>query len=1081
MNNGILIIGSSVAGLQAALDLANSGIPVHLTTSQPFLDHGDLWGVPQHLMTARTLEVLRHPLIKIWNNTEIQELDRNESGFRAKLRQFPRFVDLERCIACGDCIEVCPVTVPGTDRRAIFLNGQPGCMAIDRAGKAPCSGTCPGGIHVQGYVALIAQQRYQEANELILEALPFPSVCGRVCNHYCEANCTRGKVDEPLNIMALKRFVADWAYDHKETLVAKTINSPRKTPPPTNKKVAIIGAGPSGLTAGRDLVRIGHEVTVFDSAPKAGGMMRFGIPPHRLPTEQLDWEIRRIVDEGVKLVLNTRIDDIPGLIESGYDAVLIATGAHKAKKIPIKNSDHPDNWLSLDLLRQARMGDKIDLHGKKVVVLGGGNVALDSVRTAIRLGAAEVRMTCLEPRGEMPGFEWEIGVAEEEGVEVIPGRTFKEIVVVDDKITGVRCAEIDFRGFKDGRPDFDEKPDSEHVIPADLVIWAIGQEPDFEFLPPDGSIEIQPPLGICSDENMMSSMAGVFVSGDVRRGKTFFVIDAIGEGHHAARCMDRYLRGIEGLQEPALFPKVEYNVQESKKRFELSHAGRQSRVQIPAIPLKDRKNNFKEVDLTLSETEAIQEASRCLLCGPCSECLACVEVCKTGAIDHGQVGTLDNLQFNAVIYTDQDEGNAELILEDQGIYRIAANDPLLGSFAAAQAMQDSPALRHFLPLSKASQVHETPIRVGVFICQCGDPVEFGKISSIVDTQAIANRLKALPDVIHTQVLPFSCTPEAAQDIQTTIGRLGLERVVLAACSCCNIDQVCLSCTYQRVRCKENQGIFLTSDGLRPVPRQAPRPTLFEFVNIREQCAWVHRDDPQKATSKAVTLVTASVARAKAAPAKLAGARSIQKSAMILGHGPGGAGCQNTLAQLNVDAEKIELTPTQVNRAGGLYVIQHNEQTWRASTIVLAPKDQAEFEQQLAAFGRPRRRPRIKSIWGGLNTTRPGIFYIDPDMDSTSAGAAAAARVLAWIGRTESRPPTAAVVDPDRCRACETCINTCEYCAPELIEVKGRYTSWIDPAICVSCGTCAAHCPSGAIHAGCSTDAQLEAMLDAILT
>ena len=1080
MNNGTLIIGGSVAGLQAALDLANSGIPVHLTTSQPFLDHQSGQDIPKHWINARSLDVLRHPLIKIWNNSDIHELEQNESGFRANLRRTPRFVDLERCIACGDCIDVCPVTIPGTERKAIYLDGQPGCMAIDRAGKAPCSGTCPGGIHVQGYVALIAEKRYREAIELIFEALPFPSVCGRVCNHYCESNCTRGKIDESLNIMALKRFVADWAYDHKDA-----IHFPEDNPNPTHKKIAIIGAGPSGLTAARDLARIGHEVRVYDSLPAAGGMMRYGIPPHRLPTEQLDWEIQQIVDEGVELVLNTRVDDIPGLIENGYDAVLIATGAHKAKKIPIKNSDHPDNWLSLDLLRRARMGDEIDLLGKKVVVLGGGNVALDSVRTAIRLGAAEVCMTCLEPRGEMPGFEWEIGVAEEEGVEVYPGRTFKEIVVEKDKIIGVRCVEIDFRGFQDGRPDFEEIPNSEHILPADLVIWAIGQEPDYSFLPSDDSIETQPPLGIYSDGNMMSSMPGVFVSGDVRRGKTFYVIDAIGEGHQTARCIDRYLRGEEGMPEPVLHPKVEYNAEESEIRFEQSMAGRQARAQIPAIPLKERIRNFKEVDLPLSEEDAVKEANRCLLCGPCSECLACVDVCKTGAIDHNKLETQHSLQFNAVIYADPEAVFEDLsIPASQGMYRISSDDPLLGSSVAAQAMLDSASNRQSLPISMAPEVTETPTRIGVFVCQCGDPAESGKISSIVNIQMIADQATSQPDVIHTQVLPFSCTPEAAQEIQTAIDGQGLERVVLAACSCCNIDQVCLSCTYQRVRCKENQGLFLTANGLSglsPIPHLAPQSTLFEFVNIREQCAWVHQDNPQRATEKAISLVTATITRAKAAPAKLAGARSLEKSALILGNGPSGPHCQNMLAELNVDVETIALTPTQVSRAGGLYIVHHHEQTWKASTIVLAPTDQAQFEKMLAAFGRQRRQPQIDKSWGGLDTHRPGVYFIDPNLDAHIAGAAAAARVMAWIGRTESRPPTAAVVDLDRCRACETCIDTCEYCAPELIEIDGRYTSWIDPAICVSCGTCAAHCPSGAIFAGCSTDTQLEAMLDAILT
>jgi NADPH-dependent glutamate synthase beta subunit-like oxidoreductase/NAD-dependent dihydropyrimidine dehydrogenase PreA subunit len=1081
VNNGALIIGASEAGLQAALDLADSGIPVHLTTSAHFFDNAAAQPVSSYQMNVRALEVLRHPFVQVWTNTEVQELESDASGFRVNLRQRPRYVDLDRCIVCGDCTDVCPVTVPGTDRKAIFLDGQPGCMAIDRPGKAPCSGTCPGGIHVQGYVALIAQGRYQEAIELIRDAIPFPSVCGRVCNHDCETNCTRGKVDAALNIMALKRFVADWAYEHRDSLVPHTEKSGIDNTKPLDKKIAIIGAGPSGLTAARDLVRLGYTVTVFDALPNAGGMMRFGIPPHRLPTEKLDWEIQQIVAEGVELKLDTWVNDIPGLIKQGYDAVLIATGAHRAKKISLRNSNHPDNWLSLDLLRGARQGEEIDLNGKKVTVLGGGNGALDTARTAIRLGADQVRMACLETRGEMPGFDWEIGVAEEEGIKMCPGRTFKEIVVENNQIVGVRCMEIDFRGFQQGRPDFDEIPGTEHILPADIVIWAIGQEPNFSFLPHDGSIDTRFPFGIRSDENMMTTLAGVFVSGDVRRGKTFFVIDAIGEGRKAARSIDRYLRGDKAPQEPIPIPNVEFDSDKSRIRFKQSKASGRLRAQIPSLPLEERIGNFNEVDLTLSEEDALTEASRCLLCGPCSECLACVNVCKTGAIDHNQSEISQKFSVNAVIYAGRADEIAQVpFVESQHTFHVEPDDALLGSAVAFQAIQNAISARQQLPISVAPEFDGTPGRIGVFICQCGDEPASGKISAIVNTKTIQEHVSAEPDVLHAQVLPFSCTPIAAQTISTAVEAHALDRVVLAACSCCNIDQVCLSCTYQRVRSKDNLNLLKFAENNMRGTRLSITTAQFEFVNIREQCALVHHTDPPKATAKAATLVKAAIARAKSAPAKLAGARTIDKSAVVLGKGPAASLCENALRQLGVTVQHVDTHPDQIQRCGGLYTIHQDDLTWQASALVLSPTCKEEFEKQLTAFGRLRRRPQIQVAWGGLDTHRPGVFYIDPETNPPAAGAAAAARVFAWIGRSESRPPTAAIVDPDRCRACETCIDTCEYGAPELIEINERITSWIDPAICVSCGTCAARCPSGAISAGCSTDTQLEAMLDAIL-
>jgi len=410
------------------------------------------------------------------------------------------------------------------------------------------------------------------------------------------------------------------------------------------------------MTAALDMVRLGYGVTVFDALPVAGGMMRVGIPPHRLPTELLDWEIQQIVDEGVELRLNTWVDDIPGLLEgksdvhSGpYDAALIATGANKARKLAIRNSNHLDNWMSLDVLRKACLGEKIDLGGKKVVVLGGGNVALDTARTVIRLGADEVRMACLETRGEMPGFDWEVGVAEEEGIAMCPGRTFKEIVVEDGRIIGVRCTKIDFHGFKHGRPDYEEIPGSEHILPADIVVWAIGQGPDFSFLPYDGSINTRYPVGIETDNNMETTLPGVFCAGDVRRGVTFFVVDAIGEGHKVARSIDRYIRGEAGLPEPVLLPAVELNMDEIQAKFASGEASDRLRTAIRCIPLEEREENFREVDLTLTEAEAMAEADRCLGCGICSECLECVAACERGAIDHDMVEEVIDITVGAII------------------------------------------------------------------------------------------------------------------------------------------------------------------------------------------------------------------------------------------------------------------------------------------------------------------------------------------------------------------------------------------------------------------------------------------------
>jgi len=453
------------------------------------------------------VSVGRHKNIHLLSYSEVESVSGFVGNYNVGVRRKARYIDERLCTGCGKCAEVCPIEISNpfdlglSVRKASYRHSAqavPNAYAIEKHGVAPCRAACPTDQRAQGYIALIRQKRYADAYWAIRREHPFPSVCGRVCNHRCEDACSRGKVDQAVNIMGLKRFVADWAYAHRDELPnlrdKSIIGTPfAHKPTLTGKKIAVIGAGPAGLTAALDLVRLGHAVTVFDQLPVAGGMMRVGIPPHRLPTELLDWEIQQVIDEGVELRLKTRVDDVPGLLENGYHAALIATGAHSAKKLPIRNSNHPDNWLSLDLLRRVDLGEPIDLSGMRVAVLGGGNVALDTARTVLRLGASEVRMACLEPRGEMPGFQWEVGVAEAEGVQVLPGRTFKEVVVKYEQVVGVRCVEVEFRGFKRGRPDISEIPGTEHILPADLVIWAIGQGPDFSFLPPDGSINTRYP------------------------------------------------------------------------------------------------------------------------------------------------------------------------------------------------------------------------------------------------------------------------------------------------------------------------------------------------------------------------------------------------------------------------------------------------------------------------------------------------------------------------------------------------------------------------------------------------------------
>jgi len=605
------------------------------------------------------VSVGRHPNIELLAYSEVENVSGYVGNFKIKVRRKTRYIDAEICTGCGQCAEVCPITIDNpfdmglSQRKATYRHSPqavPNAYTIEKLGAAPCRTACPTDQRAMGYIALIREKRYADAYWAIRREHPFPSVCGRVCNHPCEDACMRNQFDEPVNIMALKRFVADWAYAHRDDLPDMRDKSVVGTPfehdhEPSGFNVAIIGAGPAGLTAGLDLVRLGHKTTVFDNYPVAGGMMRVGIPPHRLPYHLLDWEIQQIVDEGVELHLNTHINDVRDLFARGYDAVIVATGAHKATKLNIPGSDHPDNVLSLDLLRDACLGDAPDLKGREIIVLGAGDVALDAARSAVRLGQPKVKVVC---RGMRASFN-EIDEALDEGVEIVRGRTFKEVVIEDGKIVGLKCLEAEVGDVVDGKRQFKELAGTEHVIPCDMIIWALGQRADLSFLPEDGSIANDGWSGIQADNEMMTTMPGVFTAGDVRRGTTFFVVDAIEEGHRSARCVDRYLRGEDGIPDPVVPPGVELSKSEVEAKISNGLASARKRIKIGTIPPEERINNFREVDLPITEQQAVAEAERCLGCGICSECLECVAVCERGAINHNLQDEIEEFSVGTII------------------------------------------------------------------------------------------------------------------------------------------------------------------------------------------------------------------------------------------------------------------------------------------------------------------------------------------------------------------------------------------------------------------------------------------------
>jgi heterodisulfide reductase subunit A-like polyferredoxin len=670
-----LIVGAGIGGMQAALDLAESGIKVYLLDRSPAVG-GTMAQLDKTfptndcamcIMSPKLVEVGRHLNIELLNCAEVESVSGDPGNLTVTVRQHPRFVDLKKCTGCGDCAAACPISLPDqfngglSQRKAIFKpypQAIPNAFAIEKIGTAPCREACPIHQRAQGYVALIAEGRFADAYRTIHEDNPFPSICGRVCNHRCEEACNRAQIDAPVNIMALKRFVADWAAEHPAEVEAVLSEAAKEdaAPPLAGQRVAVIGSGPAGLTCALDLVRRGCAATVFEALPVAGGMMRVGVPAHRLPPDVVQREIDRITAQGVELHLNHRVKDAEALLEE-YDAVFVAVGAHAGVKLPIPGADLPEVLLGTDFLRETGLrgqdgGPTEVVKGRRVLVLGGGNVAIDAAMCAVRLGAAWVGMTCLEDRHQMPAHTWEIEEAVEESIDLFPARTFKEVTQDGGRVTGVRTVQVIFRGFVDGRPDFDEIPGTEEVLAADVVIFAIGQRPESDLLRKTtvqrgGRVRVDP-------DTLATDVPGIFAGGDAVTG-TSFIVTAIAAGHQAADSIAAYLRA--DLELPRAWkreleaPVASLDTAQAAARMAEVGSSKLQRTEMAKRLPAERRLDFGEMAFGLDEAQARSEAARCLRCGVCSECNQCVFACRADAIAHHDTERLIELNVGAVLLT----------------------------------------------------------------------------------------------------------------------------------------------------------------------------------------------------------------------------------------------------------------------------------------------------------------------------------------------------------------------------------------------------------------------------------------------
>ncbi len=494
------------------------------------------------------------------------------------------------CKFCGACIEVCPtgsiMDTVGKIREDVSYEDS----------VVPCRAACPAHTDVPRYVRYIKEGNFAKATAVIREKVPFPETLGNICNHVCEDNCKRNEFGNPISICKLKKAAA---FEHDDSWKK---NARRSNP--TDKKVAVIGAGPAGLTAAYFLAKKGHEVTVYEQNEKAGGQCRYGIPAYRLPDEVMDREIQDIVEEGVKIITNSPIKKPKDLLENGFNAVLVSTGTHKGTILPLEGNKLEGVFVNTDFLKKARQGKKIGI-SEKVMVLGGGNVAYDCARTAIRLGAKEVHIACLENLSQMTASKDEIEEGREEGIILHEAHSFLKIVG-DKKVQGVKLQKVERFYFDENRKAVIQLvPESEEIIAVDNVIFAVGQRPEGT---ENMELELVNGAYIKANEKSEASIEGIFAAGDVVTG-TKSVISAIAAGRTSAEAIDIYLGGDGDISEKLV-------EREPLKQYigKVSGFSKLKREKVELVNAEERKSNFNSVEKVFAKEIANCEASRCLQC-----------------------------------------------------------------------------------------------------------------------------------------------------------------------------------------------------------------------------------------------------------------------------------------------------------------------------------------------------------------------------------------------------------------------------------------------------------------------------------
>jgi len=1167
MASSVAVIGDSFGAAQCALTLAKMGAEVSLVVSTKALNlYGDenssssfgavkeCLGIWPLLLRAAT-----HPKVKLYTGSCVEAVTERNGKFTVKMKRSPRYVDETLCTGCGMCQKACPVKIPFSYDSHVLTHGAihapligvrsvPSAYSIDKNDTAPCRVACPLGINVPGFICLLAKGKADEALNLINEAAPLAGILGRVCSHPCEDNCQRAKVDAPVFIRALHRYAADNA--------SGSINySRRSQAKPREEKIAIVGSGPSGLASAWELARRGYTPTIFESHAVVGGMMATGIPRFRLPREVREREVEAIRAMGVDIktgVIVGRDITLSDLREQGYKAFYLAIGAGLNNKLNIPGEDLEGvvDVISMLFALNLKVGTTV---GSNVVVIGGGNSAVDSARAVKRRSEGNVRILYRRTSDEMTAIKEHVEEAIEEGVLIEYLTAPVEIIGDGTKVTGIRCqrmkmGKVDATGRRQPVP----IEGSEFTIDADHVVVAIGQRPSTNLLRikdikvnDDATINVDP-------ITLQTNISDIFAGGDCITGPNT-VVEAMAAGLRAAESMDRYLSGRDLRK-----GRTSERHQQSEVDIEARYVSPHKRAEMPIIPHVARMGTFEETKIGLPADVAKTETERCLSCALCSGCLECERVCQINAVSHKDNVRSVKMEAEAVVDFIPNSGMADLPRpksaqsrtrqsRSPGIFVVEAEgdgdlwDELSCASAIALEVSQELKLREKAASAGADAkrnrggklgfepdvtglVSVGDERTGVVLCRCG-----GSISSIIDFSEVVSEIQRLPGVSHVRELSQLCTEDGAREVKSLFKEEKLGRLVIAACRCCNLEQVCFSCTEQRVRCKEYLRRYLG----------AAQDTSVEFVNIREQCAWVHSDNPAGATRKAIEIVSSGIVRSQGTSMVMLSEHLIAEGALVISTGFSGLATATGLAsqayqvtvihRSELEKKKEKRTTEYLEREANLLkelgklgasvlpwprtlkfdgmpgsyeaVLELSSKTTNvkvgavivdsgALDKILAQADAAFKTSLVGRILSWNIHPDNQAILGF--TLREfaigdptGIFIVSSGASESPGkqvimGQAMAARVSSYLSQGVIRPRITAVnIDRRLCRGCGDCAVVCPYIEMKVSD-SGTAYAYVDPMLCLGCGACLVSCPTGAITQRVQSDLSIISTLEAIL-